>query len=268
LRCLRQEAVGGKTRPGYWRFFPGDPVLSQRSTSAQGLHFSAAPPRLGAFAVLALGLLLTGCETMRAPTAATAPPPRPTYEAIMGEAHAAAKAGQKSDARKKFREAAESFPTAKEPWLKLTEGYFEDTDYGNAILAAQEVNARDPADRTAHSVLAVAGLRVASTALVALRSQSTGLPDDTRSQAASITKTLRDTLGERDLVPRVDPAPRSPTRPTNPPTKGSTAPVDPAAMPGTKAATKPATTTPPQNAPAAPAKPATNPFAKIQIPKR
>ena len=62
-------------------------------------------------------------------------------------------------------------PTSKEPWLKLAEDYFEANNYGQAILASQEVLQRDPADSVATSVLAVSGLRVSASALSLLRQQ-------------------------------------------------------------------------------------------------
>lgn len=124
----------------------------------------------------------------------------------MQAAQAAGQAGTKEKARQSLRDAAKSYPTSKEPWSKLAEDYFEATDYGNAILAAQEVTQRDPQDRTAHSILAVAGLRVSSSALAALRAQQSGLPNDTRTEAQNLTRSLRETLGEQVLVPRVEPA--------------------------------------------------------------
>lgn len=125
----------------------------------------------------------------------------------MKGAQDAAQAGSKDKARAQFAEAAKSFPTQKEPWAKLAEDYFEAADYGNAILAAQEVVQRDPVDRTAHSILAVAGLRVASASLVSLRDQQSGMPTDTQSEARNLTKALRETLGEPLLVPPVQPPP-------------------------------------------------------------
>jgi len=125
----------------------------------------------------------------------------------MQDAQTAAQQGSKERARQKLREATQNYPASKEPWAKLAEDYFESADYGNAILAAQEVSQRDPQDRTSYSILAVSGLRVSSVALTALRAQQSGVPTDTRSEAQQLTKTLREALGEQVLVPRPDSAP-------------------------------------------------------------
>lgn len=171
---------------------------------------------------------------------------------MMKEAQDSAQAGAKDKARSQLTDAAKSYPTQKEPWVKLAEDYFETADYGNAILAAQEITQRDPLDRTAYSILAVSGLRVASTALVTLRDQQSGMPTDTRSEARNLTKTLRETLGEPLLVPPVAPAPAPAAR----------TPRNRAAGSAAAGVAKPATVAPaaPGTAPAAP-KPAAKPAA-------
>ena len=127
--------------------------------------------------------------------------------------------------RDTYRTAARHYPTAKEPWARLSESYFEAADYGNAILAAQEVLQRDAEDPVATSVLAVSGLRVSTQALSTLRTRSSSLPADTRTQAEGLTKTLRELLGETVLVPQ----------PAEPP-----APVAAPAPPRRSAVTRPA----------------------------
>jgi hypothetical protein len=104
--------------------------------------------------------------------------------------------------RETYRVAARHYPTAKEPWARLSESYFEAADYGNAIVAAQEVLQRDAEDPVATSVLAVSGLRVSTQALSSLSTRSSTLPLDTRTQAEGLTKTLRELLGETVLVPQ------------------------------------------------------------------
>ena len=61
---------------------------------------------------------------------------------------------------------------------------------------------RDPADRTAKSIRAVAGLRVATQSLNELRSD-VELKGNARSDAIGLVKVMRDTLGESVLVPPV-----------------------------------------------------------------
>jgi len=181
---------------------------------------SLAAPRLAPRALMHLGAwllaaALTGCAS--APKTAPGPapaPPQPTLTELMQDAQSAVQAGTPERARQALRDAAKAYPTAKEPWVKLAADYFESLDYGNAILAAQEVTQRDPMDGTAHSILAVSGLRVSSSALATLRAQQAGMPSDTRTEAQNLTRVLRETLGEQVLVPRTDtpPVAAAPTR--------------------------------------------------------
>ena len=140
----------------------------------------------------------------------------------MQQSDAAAKQSNRDLSRTRYREAAKIYPTSKAPWQKLAEDYFEAADYGNAILAAQEVLQRDPQELVAHSILAVAGLRVSAASLSALREQRSAVPASTRDEAVSLTRTLREALGERELVPRqTEPAPG----PTNAPATRPRAPA-------------------------------------------
>jgi tetratricopeptide (TPR) repeat protein len=124
----------------------------------------------------------------------------------MQEAGQAATEGSKERARDIYRTAAKTYPTSKEPWLKLAEDYFEATNYGQAILASQEVLQRDPTDSVATSVLAVSGLRVSASALSMLRQQQRTLNGGTRTEAEDLAKVLRELLGEPVLVPSAKPA--------------------------------------------------------------
>jgi hypothetical protein len=62
---------------------------------------------------------------------------------------------------------------------------------------------RDQSDRQAKSVLAVAGLRVATQSLGELR-QDASLAGDAKTDAQALAKELRDTLGEATLFPPDD----------------------------------------------------------------
>ncbi|WP_374438884.1 hypothetical protein [Inhella sp.] len=167
---------------------------------------------LASFALLAL---LTACASPPPPPPPPAPAPvQPSLTELMKQAQDAQSQGSKERAREAWRDAAKAYPTSKEPWQKLAEDHFAAADYGYAVLAAQEVSQRDPADRTAHSILAVAGLRVAAMALGALRGQQSGMPADTRSEAEGLTKLLRETLGEQVLVPPTEVAAPAPRRAT------------------------------------------------------
>jgi hypothetical protein len=149
---------------------------------------------------------------------------------LMADAAKARLEGSVVKERELFRAAAAGYPTRKEPWSRLADSYFEASDYGNAILAAQEVLQRDAADPVANSILAVSGLRVSTGALGALRQQQS-LSSDTRGQAEDIVKSLREMLGEPVLVPKpVEPPPR-PTRRTPRPATAAAPGVAPTTLP-------------------------------------
>ena len=150
-----------------------------------------------AVALVLLGL--AGCA--QTPPAAT---PAPAIEPLQQTMQRAAEAygqGSKDRARELYYSAAKTYPTSKEPWQKLAQDHFESKNYGQAILAAQEVLQRDPADSVATSILAVSGLRVSAAGLSSLRQHQNRLNGDTRSEAEDIVRKLRDLLGEPVLLP-------------------------------------------------------------------
>ncbi len=198
-------------------------------------------------AASAAALLLVAACTTTPPVAAPAVQPLAEY---MQQAGQAVTEGNKERARELYRTAAKTYPTNKEPWLKLAEDYFEAANYGQAILAAQEVLQRDPADSLASSVLAVSGLRVSASALNTLRQQRQTLNSGTRTEAESLAVALRDALGEPVLVPRpaaAQPAPAvvaTKPKPVARPAAAASAPAAAAATPAAPAApaVKPAAT--------------------------
>ncbi len=134
----------------------------------------------------------------------TQPAPAPQTEALpelMHQAETAAAAGDKAKARDLYQAATKNDPTSKAPWVKLAEGYFEEGDYGNAVLAAQEVLHRDNTDNVGAGILAVSGLRISTAALTVLRQQN-NINAGTRGEAETLTRSLRELLGEQILVPR------------------------------------------------------------------
>ncbi len=157
--------------------------------------------------------------------------------------------GGRERARLIYRDAAKAYPTDKRPWSRLAQSYFDAADYGNAVLAAQEVVQRDPADSTAQGLLAVSGLRISTAALSALRGQN-GLNTSTRSEAEDMARNLRAILGETVLVPK--------------PAEVATPPARPVVRPAAPRATAPVRRAP--AAPSAPAAPAgsSNPFGALQ----
>lgn len=101
-----------------------------------------------------------------------------------------------------LRDLAVRYPSGKEAWVRLARLHFDLADYGNAIVAADEVLRRDPQERLALSIRAVAGLRVATASLASLRGDA-ALQASAREDASSLVKALRETLGEDVLVPPV-----------------------------------------------------------------
>lgn len=157
--------------------------------------------------------------------------------------------GGRERARQIYRDAAKAYPADKRPWARLAQSYFDAGDYGNAVLAAQEVVQRDPQDSTAQGLLAVSGLRISTSALAALRNQN-GISTSTRSEAEDMARNLRSILGESVLVPK--PAEASATTAHTPP-------------PQPKPRRAVVRNTAPPSAPVkAPPAPSSNPFGALQ----
>ena len=185
-------------------------------------------------AVLLSFMLLTGCETVPK-TGLEKKTPTVELSVIMDEAEASIKAGQKDAGLSKFSEAAKLYPTAKQPWLRIAQIHYDAANYGDAIIAAQQVSARDEKDKVALSILSVSGLRVSTKALADLGRQNQ-LTGSIRTEAQDLARTLRDSLGERVLVPVAAPASTSEPRPA-PPRVAPRPSVDkPAAAPPAKPA--------------------------------
>lgn len=144
---------------------------------------------------LAVGLLASGCETTDMP-----PSQPPSIIAATRDADAAIKAGRPDQAMLTLKQASVAFPAVKTSWLRMAQLHFDRGNYGEAIVNAQAVLARDADDMVAHSIVAVSGLRVASKALADLTNKN-NLNSDLRGEAQGLAKLLRTTLGEEVLVP-------------------------------------------------------------------
>ncbi|VBL08644.1 tetratricopeptide repeat protein [Burkholderia pseudomallei] len=143
--------------------------------------------------VLACGII-AGCASQ--PT----PPTTEAFNKSLADADAVAKTGDQERAIGLYQQLAKSDPTREEPWSRTAQIQFQQGHYGQAIVAAQEALQRDKTDRQAKSVLAVAGLRIATESLGELR-QDSSLAGDAKSDAQALAKQLRDTLGEAALFP-------------------------------------------------------------------
>lgn len=216
--------------------------------------------------VLACGLM-AGCATQSNNTAST---PEAFDKALADADAASAKGDDQDHAIALYQQLAQQNPTREEPWSRIAQIQFTQGHYGQAIVAAQEALQRDQSDRRAKSVLAVAGLRVATQSLGELR-QDASLAGDAKSDAQTLAKQLRDTLGEATLFPpEVDakPAPKK-RRYVR---KVAKAPAAEESAATTTAATSAATPAPAPAAPAAPAAPtkaaqsrgASDPFSALR----
>lgn len=144
--------------------------------------------------VVACGVI-AGCASQP-----PAPPTAEVFNKSLADADAVAKAGDQDKALGLYQQLAKSDPTREEPWSRIAQIQFAQNHYGQAIVAAQEALQRDATDRQAKSVLAVAGLRIATQSLGELR-QDSSLAGDAKSDAQALAKQLRDTLGESALFP-------------------------------------------------------------------
>lgn len=224
------------------RVFGRDASLRTRRRASSSARVLALLAGLGG-----AGALLGGCATAPPPEAPAAPVMVPLEE-WLNRGDTARKDGLHEAARGAYREGAKSYPADKQPWLRLADDYFATGDYGNAVLAAQEAIQRDPRDNTAHSVLAVSGLRITAGSLIALREQS-GYPVGSREEALEVTRKLREALSDPSLLPVVS----APAAPAAPAPRKAKAVSRPAAN-GAAAAT----------APKAAAVPAGNPLDKLK----
>jgi tetratricopeptide (TPR) repeat protein len=143
--------------------------------------------------------VMAGCAT-QGNNVATTPE---AFNKQLADADTVAKGGDQDRAIALYQQLSKSDPTREEPWSRMAQIQFTQGHYGQAIVDAQEALQRDQTDRQAKSVLAVAGLRVATQSLGELR-QDASLAGDAKTDAQALAKELRDTLGEATLFPPDD----------------------------------------------------------------
>lgn len=151
-------------------------------------------------------LLLSGCG-MFSKSSSTAPPKPVELSELMDKGADFDRNDHKAAALKQYEEAALLYPTSKLPWLKIAQMQFESNNYGEAIVAAQQVVARDATDKVATSILSVSGLRIATKAVADL-TKNQALVGSIRTEARQLADVLRESLGENVLVPVVAVKPR------------------------------------------------------------
>ncbi len=193
--------------------------------------------------------LLSACSFSSKTPSAKAPP---ELNELMALGATAEVDGLRVAALRRYEEAGQLYPTSKLPWLRIAHIQFDSANYGEAIVAAQQVVARDASDKVARSILSVSGLRVASKAVADLRT-SNGLVGSVRNEAQELANVLRDSLGESVLVPSTAPAAASTA-----PNPAPTVPRQRNRNNSTPAAAANSTAAPPAPAQVRPAAPASN----------
>jgi tetratricopeptide (TPR) repeat protein len=165
------------------------------------------------FAVATLSAaLLAGCAS----TMTVGSDGQPSIEPLMNQADSELGKGRRDQAIALLNQAAKESPTNVAPWLKIANIWFDESNYASSILAANEALARDGNNQEAKSLLVVSGLRVAAKAVQGLVPHNP-VNTNARQEAENLTKSLRQALGEKVLVPvesdkSASPAPRQRSR--------------------------------------------------------
>ncbi|MET3133006.1 tetratricopeptide (TPR) repeat protein [Oxalobacteraceae bacterium GrIS 1.11] len=133
-------------------------------------------------------------------TAPTAPAKVATIDDMMTKASLASTAGQNEQALSLWKDATVAYPKEKAPWVQMAQTKYSAGQYGEAIVNAQEILVRDPADKLANSIIAISGLRLSTRALADLSHQN-NLTGSLRTESQDLAKLLRESLGEKDLIP-------------------------------------------------------------------
>lgn len=157
--------------------------------------------RLSPVFVLGAVLTMSGCASKNAPMS------QEEFSTAMAQSSASADSllekGNRDEAVNVLAELAKKNPGRKDPWVRMARIHFDGENYAQAIVAAEEALQRDNTDRTAKSIRAVGGLRVAAQSLNDLKGD-VELKGDARSDAVGLAKVMRETLGEEVLVPPED----------------------------------------------------------------
>ncbi|TCS39479.1 hypothetical protein EDC30_101435 [Paucimonas lemoignei] len=148
-------------------------------------------------AIAALSVvLLAGCAS----TATVGSDGQSSIEPLITQAESEMSKGRRDQAIALLNQAAKESPTNVTPWLKIANIWFDEGNYPSSILAANEALARDNNNQEAKSLLVVSGLRVAAKAVQGLVPHNPVNPN-ARQEAENLTKSLRQALGEKVLVP-------------------------------------------------------------------
>lgn len=157
--------------------------------------------KLPSIVLITMAIALSGCASKNTTMS------QEEFSTAMAQSSATAdtllEKGNREEAIRILGDLAKKNPGRKDPWVRMAKIHFDGENYAQAIVAAEEALQRDSADRTAKSIRAVGGLRVAAQSLTDLRGD-VELKGDARSDAVGLAKVMRDTLGEDVLVPLDD----------------------------------------------------------------
>ena len=157
-------------------------------------------------AVAAFAATLSACST----TPPTQPVPK--LADLLSQANQAATAGDKEKAVTVWKQTATIYPADKTPWVNITQTRYDQGKYGEAIVSAQEILVRDPANTFANSIIATSGLRLSTRALTDLARQN-NLSGTVRAESQDLAKLLRESLGEQVLFASPPPKPQADKEP-------------------------------------------------------
>lgn len=183
-------------------------------------------------------VVVAGVVALMAGCASVKPQSEAEYKQSMAAAEKTLEQKGADQAVAQFEEIAQRNPTKGEPWSYIAKIRFDEQQYGQAIVAADETLSRNPEDFVAKTVRAVGGLRVAMQSLADLRADAL-LAGNARADAVALAASMRETLGQDVLFPE---GRRPPPRPRQPRRTEPVAPVAPAA--GSPAAGSPAAGSP------------------------
>lgn len=144
--------------------------------------------------------------TLSACTSTPPTPPAPKLADLLSQASQAATSGDKEKAVTVWKQAATVYPADKTPWVNITQTRYDQGKYGDAIISAQEILVRDPANTFANSIIATSGLRLSTRALTDLARQN-NLSGTVRAESQDLAKLLRESLGEQVLFAATPPKP-------------------------------------------------------------
>lgn len=172
-------------------------VLPAREALRGGLRRIAGWSRwLSATTLLIALAQFTACGTTPESVHPSSAPTQtiPPISELIGRGDAALEQGDRDGARSAWRVAAEQYPAATAPWLRLADDYLKAEDHGNAVLAAQQVLSRDPKNRVANGVIFVSGMRASASALAAFH-EGGDYPVGAREEALELNRLLHQLLG-------------------------------------------------------------------------